>query len=175
VRAASKRTYIKKIKRKTATSKGVSIDRIEHSFNIVLSHLRQVGAYKQTLAKHNVLVIYRCVRRCLENSESDMLDLAVEFEHLREYDNIDDFIEHLEKMHSVSKTYSNATLEDMALTELKEHADILGKKIVNKHAAMLGENEVAIPEIDYYYFKRRDAQLKKLERSASGWPLSLCC
>jgi len=174
VRAASKRTYIKKIRRKTLTSKGVSIDRIEHNFNIVLSHLRQVGTYKQTLAKHNVLCIYRCVRRCLENSESDMLDLAVEFEHLRDYDNIDDFIEHLEKLHSVSKTYSDAALQDILLTDLQEHADTLGKKIVNKHAAMLGENEVAVHEIDYYYLKRRDAQLKKLERLASGWPLNLC-
>jgi hypothetical protein len=38
---------------------------------------------------------------------------------------------------------------------------------------MLGENEVAIPEIDYYYLKARDAQLKKLEVAAGGWPLSL--
>ena len=169
------KSFCRRIKRKNASINGVSVDRVEHNFNIVLSHLRQVGTYKQTLAKHNVLVIYRCVRRCLENSESDMLDLAIEFEHLRDYDNIDDFIEHLEKQHSVSKTYSDAALQDLALTELKEHADILGKKIVNKHAAMLGENEVAVHEIDYYYLKRRDAQLKKLEVKADGWPLSLCC
>jgi hypothetical protein len=123
-----KKSFYRKIKRKNTIVNGVSVDRVEHSFNIVLSHLRQVGTYKQTLIKHNVLVIYSCVRRCLENSESDMLDLAVEFEHLRDYDNIDDFIEHLEKQHAVSKTYSDATLQDMALTELKEHADILGKK-----------------------------------------------
>lgn len=168
------KSFCRRIKRKNASINGVSVDRVEHNFNIVLSHLRQVGTYKQTLAKHNVLVIYRCVRRCLENSESDMLDLAVEFEHLREYDNIDDFIEHLEKQHLVSKTYSDAALQDILLTDLKEHAESLGKKIVNKHAAMLGENEVAVHEIDYYYLKRRDAQLKKLEVAAGGWPLSLC-
>lgn len=39
---------------------------------------------------------------------------------------------------------------------------------------MLGENEVAVHEIDYYYLKRRDAQLKRLEAAADGWPLSLC-
>jgi hypothetical protein len=163
VRAASKRTYIKKIKRKTATSKGVSIDRIEHNFNIVLSHLRQVGTYKQTLAKHNALVIYSCVRRCLENSESDMLDLAIEFEHLRDYDNIDDFIEHLEKQHSVSKTYSDATLEDMALTELKEHAEILNKQIISKH-------EIAVSRQEYAWLKICERTYKK---HLNGWPLSL--
>ena len=56
MRSAFKKTYIKKIRKQTVTSKGVSIDRVEHSFNTVLSHLRQVGTYKQTLAKHNVIV-----------------------------------------------------------------------------------------------------------------------
>ncbi len=165
---------IRKLKRKGTIINGVSVDRVEHNFNLVLSHLRQVGTYERTLKKHNVLVIYQLVRRCLENSESDKLDLAVEFEHLHDFDNTDDFIDYLEKQHSISKTYRDAVLKDMALTELEEHADILNKKIVNKHAVVLGENEVAIPEIDYYYFKRRDAQLKKLEVAACGWPLSLC-
>ena len=173
MRATSKKTYIKKIRRKTVTSKGLSIDRIEHNFNIVMSHLRQTGTYKQTLTKHNALCIYAAVKRCLENSVADSLDIAVLFEELRDYDNIDDFMKHLEEQHFVSKTYRDDVIEDMALTELEEHASVLGKKIVSKHAVMLEENEVAIPEIDYFFLKRRDAQLKKLEVASGGWPLSL--
>lgn len=165
MRAAFKKTYIKKIRKKPATSNGLSVDRIEHNFNLILSHLRKVGSYEQTLKKHNPLVIYACVRRCLENS--DMLDLAVLFEHLREYDNIDDFIEYLEKQHSVSKTYRDATLEDMALTELQEHAEILNKQIISKH-------EIAVSSHEYYYLKRCESELRKLRRLSSGWPLSLC-
>ncbi len=167
MRSAFKKTYIKKIRKQTVTSKGVSIDRVEHSFNTVLSHLRQVGTYKQTLAKHNVLVIYSCVRRCLEHSASDALDLAIEFEHFREYDNTDDFIEHLEKQHAVSKTYCDAALEDMALTELKEHAEILNKQIISKH-------EIAVSRHEYYYLKRCESELQKLKHKNDGWPLSLC-
>jgi hypothetical protein len=157
------KSFCRKIKRKNTIVNGVSVDRVEHSFNIVLSHLRQVGTYKQTLAKHNALVIYACVRRCLENSESDMLDLAVEFEHFREYDNIDDFIEYLEKQHSVSKTYSDATLQDLALTELQEHAEILNKQIISKH-------EIAVSRQEYAWLKLCERTYKK---HLNNWPLSL--
>jgi len=68
------------------------------------------------------------VKKCLENSPSDALDLAVEFEHFREHENIDDFIESLQKQHSVSTRYSNAAIEDMALTELQEHAENLRRQ-----------------------------------------------
>jgi len=146
---------------------GVSVDRVEHNYNIVMSHLRKVGTYKQTLAKHPAVVIYQCVRRCLENSPSDALDLAVEFEQLHTFDDSGDFISYLEKQHSLSKTYRDSVLEDMALTELTDHAKILGKKIANR-------NEVIISQNEYYWLKNCEGTLKKLCDNAGGWPQSLC-
>jgi replicative DNA helicase len=149
----------------------------EHCYNSVISHLRRNNTLTKTYAKFPPRAIYSAVKRFLEQSSSEPLDIAVTFEALRDYETVDAFLESLQAEHMINKTYSDATLEDMALTaleeQLAEHADILGKKIVNKHAATLAENEVAIPEIDYYYLKRRDAQLKKLEVAACGWTLSL--
>ena len=160
------RRFSRRIHKKHVSVNGVSVDKVEHNFNVVMSHLRQVGMYRQTLAKHNALVIYRCVRRCLENSPSDALDLAVEFEQLREFDNIGDFLEHLERQHAVSKTYSEALLEDLALEDLKEKASILGLKILEK-------NEVAVGKNEYYYLKRLEQQMKKLKQNSKKWTLSL--
>jgi hypothetical protein len=133
-----------------------------------MSHLRRVGTYKQTLAKHKALVIYTCVRKCLENSSSDSLDLAVEFEHLKNFENIDDFIEYLEKQHTISKSYSDGLRRDLALEDLQEHAKNLGRTV-----QIIDKNEVVINKDEYFYLKRLEERVKELSETANHWPLSL--
>jgi hypothetical protein len=161
VRAASKRTIRKKCIYNTT-----SIDHIEHSYNIVTSHLRRNNTLTKTYAKFPPRAIYAAVKRFLEQSPSEPLDIAVTFETLRDFETVADFLESLEAEHTITKGYTNESLEEYALKELTEKAQILGKQIVNKNEVILSQNE-------YSWLKLCERNWKKINRKADGWPLSL--
>lgn len=162
MRAASKRTPGKKYSYNNA-----SIDNTEHCYNIVISHLRRNNTLTKTYAKFPPRAIYAAVKRFLEQSLTEPLDIAVTFESLRDFDTVADFLESLETEPTINKTYSDAFLEDYALEELTEKAEILGKQIS-------GKNEVIVSRAEYYWLKNCERQIKKMQRKSEGWPLNLC-
>ena len=134
----------------------LSKERIEHHYNAVISHLRAVGAYKKTLKKFPPRAIYAAVKRVLERSGTDPLDLAVEFEGLRDFDTVQDFLEDLEKRHMVSQDNGDDLAKSYAEEELEEKAEYLGKIVLDKH--------------DFYWLKRCEVAFKKQQRNLNGWP-----
>ena len=161
MRAASKR-----IVRKDPILNAVSIDRIEHCYNVVCSHLRRVGSYHQTIRKFPPRAIYAAVKRVLENSPSEPLDIAVEFETLRDYSTVDAFIDSLVAAHMITKTRTDETLKDYALDELIEKAQIIGKQIANKNEVILSQNE-------YHWLKKCEYNWLKQKRQLNGLAQSL--
>jgi hypothetical protein len=161
VRAASKAKN-----RKDPILNAVSVDRVEHCYNLVTSHFRAMGTWNKTIVKFPPRAIYAAVKKFLERSPSDALDIAVSFEELRDFETVDGFIEYLEKQYEISKDHSDIAY-DYALEEVTQKVEILGLKLLDK-------NEVAVNKHEYYYLLRRDSEYKKLKKYANGWPLSLC-
>lgn len=137
------KSFYRRIKRKNAIVNGVSVDRVEHCYNVVCSHLRKVGSYKQTNRKFPPRALYAAVKQVLEHSPSEPLDIAVDFEGLRDYSTIQAFLESLAEQHTITKGYTDESLADYALEELTEKAEILGKQIADKNEVVLSQNEYA--------------------------------
>lgn len=143
-----------------------SVDRVEHCYNIVISHLRRNNTLTKTYAKFPPRAIYAAVKRFLAQSKYEPLDIAVTFETLRDFETVADFLESLQAEHTITKDYTDESLEDYCLEELTEKAEILGKQIANK-------NEVIVSRAEYYWLKNCECQIKKMQRKSEGWPLNL--
>ena len=160
MRAASKRNI-----KKHPFFNSASVDRVEHCYNIVSSHLRKVGTYNKTIKKFPPRAIYAAVKHYLERSPSEPLDIAVEFEQLRDFSTVDEFLESLQEQHTLAKDIDKQGYF-YALDEVEEKAAILGLKLLEK-------NEVAVNKNEYYFLLRCQKQFESLKRDSQGWPLSL--
>ena len=137
----------------------VSTPQLERYFSVV----RNSRNWSQLELK----AIYKAVKLILEryavnpNSQPDLLDWAVEFQLFPDYNySISSFISHLENEKKIPNPEYSESIVSESQEELEFKAAVLGKYVLDSK--------------EYHYFKRRDAQLKKLEVAAAGWPLSLC-
>ena len=157
MRAASKRKL-----RKTPIDNTASVDRVEHYLDSVINHLTARGTLKPTLTKFRYLGLKTAVRRLLNSGFSDAVDFQTCFETLRDFDDIQSWLESLQLEYEgrIPRGYSIEELKEGKLAEVKEDANRLGMVILDKkeHARLL-ENERK-------YFS--------LVKNASGWPLNLC-
>jgi len=103
------RVTFKRNIRKKCVYNNASIDHTEHCYSIVISHLRRNKTLTKTYAKFPPRAIYAAVKRFLEQSTSEPLDIAVTFETLRDFDTVADFLESLQAEHTINKTYSDST------------------------------------------------------------------
>lgn len=158
MRAASKAKN-----RKDPIYNTASIDRVEHCFNVVCSHLRKIDSYKQTIRKFPPRAFYAAVKQVLEHSLTEPLDIAVDFEGLRDFSTVDAFLESLAEQHTITKGYTDEALTEYALAEITEKAEILGKQIANR-------NEVIVSRGEYAWLKTCERNWKKTKRDLNGWP-----
>jgi hypothetical protein len=157
VRAASKRLV-----RKDPFYNKASVDRVEHYLDSVINHLTARGTLKPTLTKFRYLGLKTAVRRLLNSGFSDAVDFQTCFETLRDFDDIQSWLDslQLEVEGRIPRGYSIEELKEGKLAEVKEDAKRLGMVVLDKKEhARLVENERK-------YFG--------LVRKADGWPLSLC-
>jgi hypothetical protein len=157
VRAASKIKI-----RKDPFYNAVSVDRVEHYLDSVINHLTARGTLKPTLAKFRYLGLKTAVRRLLNSGFSDAVDFQTCFETLRDFDDIQSWLESLQLEYEgrIPRGYSIEELKEGKLAEVKEDAKRLGMVILDK------KEYVRLLENERKYFG--------LIRSAGGWPLSLC-
>lgn len=110
--------------------------------------------------------VYPAIRAVLERmtqspkADPDLFDWAVEIQTLFDYEFLDDWIESLEAEGKLFQAEFSQAVLDYAEQELSEHAAALGKYVLDSK--------------EYHFLKTRDERLRKLEKKADGWPLSLC-
>ena len=157
MRAASKKNL-----RKDPFYNTASVDRVEHYLDSVINHLTARGTLKPTLAKFRYLGLKTAVRRLLNSGFSDAVDFQTCFETLRDFDDIQSWLEslQLEVEGRIQRGYSIEELKEGKLAEVKEDANRLGMVILDK------KEHVRLLENERKYFG--------LIRSADGWLLSLC-
>lgn len=139
-----------------------SPDRVEHAYNAVISHFRRQGTYQRINQKFPPKALYTAVRRVLERSLSEPSDIAATFEELRDFETVDDFLEHLEGRREISK--SDADVYDYALQEVEEKAEILQLQLIDP------KKEVAVSRAKFIWFKTCERNWKKTRRDLNGWP-----
>ena len=156
------RVFSKRHHKKNVSVNGVSGDRVEHYLNSVINHLSARGTLKPTLAKFRYLGLKAAVQCLLKSGFSDAMDYQTCFESLRDFDDIQSWLDSLQ-MELEGRNphhYSTDELKECKLAEVTEDAKRLGMVILDKKEyARLLDNERK-------YFG--------LIRKADGWPLSLC-
>jgi hypothetical protein len=137
----------------------VSQERLEHAYQSAVSHLRALGTLQKTVSKYRPKSIYRAVEMYLE-ALGDSCDLNSAIEELRDYDDIDEW---LNAQVPQTTRYSDSAIEDYALEELHEKAQVLGVKI-------LGKGEVAVKRQELEFLKKQASNWKRHQASLNGWP-----
>lgn len=129
--------------------------------NRVISHLTETGTLKPTLAKFRYLGLKAAVARFFASGFSDTVDYQTCFESLREFDDIQSWLDsiQLELEGRVSRNYSLEELEEASLESLKDDAKRLG-------VIVLGKNE-------YARLIANERRYFKLIRNSDGWAASL--
>lgn len=156
------KSFYRRIKRKNTIVNGVSVDRVEHYLDSVINHLTARGTLKPTLAKFRYLGLKTAVRRLLNSGFSDAVDFQTCFETLRDFDDIQDWLDsiQLELEGKSTEGYSIEDLKEGKLIEIKEDAQRLGHVVLSK------KEYVRLVDNEGKYF----SALKQ----ADGWSFSLC-
>ncbi len=110
----------------------VSNEKIDLKYQNVWVHLSKLGTWDRTVAKFPPATIRSAVRQILERDPSDSLDLSVEFEHLREYDTIESFIEWLEFEKKIRRDF-NKWAYNSELQRLETEAEYFNMVILSKY------------------------------------------
>ncbi len=108
----------------------VSDDRVNSAYDNVKSHLKKSGKWGVTVRKFPD--IKHIVKEVLEREPTAELDLAIDFETLRDYDFLEDWFEWLEFERKIPRDYTRWALNH-ALEELEEKAEYLGRAVVPKY------------------------------------------
>lgn len=129
----------------------VSDEKVAVAYTRVETHLKKHRKWGATLSKFPD--IRHIVKKVLEREPSAELDLAVEFDTLRDYDFLEDWFGQLEWDHKIPRDYTRWAF-DHALEELEEKADYLDRVVVQK--------------FEYDRFLRLDERYGKLDRKLGG-------
>jgi hypothetical protein len=134
-------------------------ERVEHYYSVIFSHLRHTGTWKETVRKFPPNCIRAAVKQILERFAANEgspcgFDWGTEYELLKDYSNIGDFIEYLEKEHRIPNDWAEKAHE-FALNQLEEDATALGK--------------IIITPAEYFWFENCERRLKRMLRA---YPLS---
>jgi hypothetical protein len=133
----------------------VSNEKIDLKYQNVWVHLSKLGTWDRTVAKFPPATIRSAVRQILEREPSDSLDLSVEFEHLREYDTIESFIEWLETEKKIRRDF-NKWAYNSELQRLETEAEYFNMVIISKYEhdrllrlerSLKTESKVTIPRV----------------------------
>ena len=110
--------------------------RVDQYYGIVERGLKRVDTWVDTLHKFPPNALRAAVRTILErfemkNTDPATFDWASEFELLRDYDRVQDFIDQLEKEGRIPRD-TMAEMQNYALSQLEEMADALGKRVISE-------------------------------------------
>lgn len=131
-------------------------ERVEHCYDVVVSHLCSLGTWRETIRRFPAPAVKAAVKQVLERLASDaqarplVFDWAAEFEQLRDFETVDDFLAYLESEHKLPSNWE-AEARELALEKLEEDALLLDRIILSP--------------AEYYYLKRMERSLKKLKRA----------
>jgi hypothetical protein len=118
--------------------------KVDKIYEVIASHLKKVGSWDKTVhAKFPPDAIKAAIRRILacfdlNLKDSSVFDWGVEFEFLREHDNVDEFFDELTRPMDLEGTGRNISknYEPLAINgcyaELDEKASILGMVAITK-------------------------------------------
>ncbi len=140
---------------------------MKHSFRLppeyqkIKQHLQSRGTWHKTTTKFNVFEICSAIKQ-YNLFYGDTGDLLSAFEELRDYPNVESWLE----SQSIREGYSPTEIKDDTLQTLELQAKSLGFKL-------LARGEVAVNRKEYDYLKQCERQIKKHRRSLDGWPVSL--
>ena len=124
---------------------------VEEYYDRVRRHLEAQGIWRETVRKFPPGAIRTCIRRILERfEEADMdpevFDWATEFEKLKDYDTIDDFIHELEEAGKIPRPPAEVSELEERLIEVRSQAEAL--KAALEEAGIDEEAEKAIEDLE---------------------------
>ena len=140
---------------------------MKHSFRLppeyqkIKQHLQSRGTWHKTTVKFNVFEICSAIKQ-YNQFYGDTGDLLSAFEELRDYPNVESWLE----SQSIREGYSPTEIKEDTLKTFELQAKSLGFKL-------LAKGEVAVNRKEYDYLKHCEQQIQKHRRSLDGWPVSL--
>jgi hypothetical protein len=137
----------------------VSDDRVDAAYVSVQSHLKKSGKWGATVRRFPD--IKHIVRKVLERDPFADFDLTIEFDSLRDYDFLEDWLEYLEFNGKIPNDYAGWAMNH-ALEELEEKAEYLGMDVISKfeHNRLL-KLDARYGKLDSELHKRRRPKRRK--------------